>query len=148
MRFKDTRSIVDGLDEDRYDRLRLIPWWNQKKIEAARVLVVGAGALGNEILKNMALLGFRRIVVVDMDDIERSNLSRAVLFREDQVGQSKAEAAAQSFQALSNNRSSVKAIRADIVHGCGLGLFAWADVIIAGLDNREARLWINRAAWK
>jgi len=112
------------------------------------VLDAGAGALGNEILKNMALLGFPRIVVVDMDFIERSNLSRAVLFREGQVGQSKAEAAAQSFQALSNNRSIVKAISADIVHGCGLGLFAWSDLIIAGLDNREARLWINRAAWK
>ena len=37
---------------------------------------------------------------------------------------------------------------ANVVHGCGLGLFEWSDVILAGLDNREARLWINRSAWK
>ena len=140
--------LTNMFEEDRYSRLRLIPWWNQEKIEAAHVLVVGAGALGNEILKNMALLGFRRVVVVDLDLIEQSNLSRAVLFRDLQVGQPKAEAAAQSFKALSNNGSLIKALKADIVHGCGLGLFVWSDLILAGLDNREARLWINRAAWK
>ena len=44
-------------DDDRYSRLQLIAWWDQQKIRGAKVLVVGAGALGNEVLKNLALLG-------------------------------------------------------------------------------------------
>ena len=45
-------------EDDRYSRLRLIGWWDQEKIANANVMVVGAGALGNEVLKNLALLGF------------------------------------------------------------------------------------------
>jgi molybdopterin/thiamine biosynthesis adenylyltransferase len=133
--------------EDRFSRFRLIPWWDQKKLQAARVLVIGAGALGNEILKNLALLGFERIVVVDVDHIEESNLSRAILFSSEDVGSFKAEAAARSLQKIAP-QARVRSLVANVVQNCGLGLFAWSDVIIAGLDNREARLWINRCAWK
>ena len=133
--------------EDRYSRFRLIPWWDQKKLQSARVLVIGAGALGNEILKNLVLLGFERIVIVDLDKIEESNLSRSILYRSNDVGSYKAEAAARSVLALAPN-AKVKGLVANVVQDCGLGIFAWSDVIIAGLDNREARLWINRCAWK
>lgn len=143
----DIRVAPGDLQEDRYSRLRLIPWWDEAKIRAARLLVVGAGALGNEILKNLALLGFRNIVVVDLDRIEESNLSRAVLFRESDVGEFKAQVAARSVRAISPD-ANVQPIVGDIVHRIGLGLFAWCDAVVAGLDNREARLWINRAAWK
>ena len=50
------------------------------------MLVVGAGALGNELLKNLALLGVGTIVVIDLDAVENSNLSRCVLFRESDEG--------------------------------------------------------------
>lgn len=133
--------------EDRYSSLRLIPWWDQERIAACRVLVIGAGALGNEILKNLALLGFRRVVVVDMDRIELSNLSRSVLYRAEDVGELKAVAAARAYRRLAED-ARIQPISAHVMHECGLGVFAWADVILAGLDNREARLWINRAAWK
>jgi len=140
--------LVSGsLEEDRYSRFQLIPWWDQRKIRSTRVLVVGAGALGNEILKNLVLIGFEKIVVVDQDRIERSNLSRAVLFRDEQVGQYKAEAAAVTLNSWTPT-AKVWPLVANVIHNCGLGLFTWSDVIIAGLDNREARLWINRAAWK
>src|SRR5260370_37952362 len=133
--------------EDRFSRLRLIPWWNEEEIPETRVLVVGAGALGNEVLKNLALLGFKQIVVVDLDRIEESNLSRAVLYRTEDVGQFKAEVAAEAVKALSPE-AMVQPLVANILYDCGLGLFHWSDLIIAGLDKREARLWINRAAWK
>jgi molybdopterin/thiamine biosynthesis adenylyltransferase len=141
-------SVTGGeLVEDRFSRLRLIPWWDQEKIAETRVLVVGAGALGNEILKNLALLGFQKIVVVDLDRIEESNLSRTVLFRTENIGSYKAEVAAKSLRSVAPE-IQVQPLVANVLYACGLGLFAWSDVILAGLDNREARLWINRSAWK
>jgi len=134
-------------EEDRFSRLRLIPWWDQEKIAAAHVLVIGAGALGNEILKNLALLGFVHVVVMDMDRIETSNLARSVLFRASDVGRSKAEAVALRYRDILPE-ATVRPIVGNVMQDCGLGLFLWADLVLAGLDNREARLWINRAAWK
>ena len=81
-------------DEDRFNRFRLIGWWDQKKLAAAKVLVVGAAALGNEIVKNLALLGVGNMLIADLDRIENSNLSRSVLYRAADNGQYKAEVAA------------------------------------------------------
>src|SRR5260221_2691012 len=136
-----------GLNEDRFSRFRLIGWWDQEKLGSARVLVIGAGALGNEILKNLALLGFANIVIVDLDSIDASNLSRSILYRAADVGRRKADVAADAVRDIFPD-ARVHPITANVVHSLGLGLFAWADVVIAGLDNREARLWINRACWK
>jgi adenylyltransferase/sulfurtransferase len=135
------------LQEDRFSRLRLITWWDQSRLQAANILVVGAGALGNEILKNLALLGIRRVVVIDSDCIEESNLSRSVLFRPADIGRPKAQVAAAAFEAIGHD-ASAHAIHANVVSQIGVGVFSWADVILAGLDNREARLWINACAWK
>jgi molybdopterin/thiamine biosynthesis adenylyltransferase len=135
------------LHEDRFSRLRLIPWWDQAKLAAARVLVIGAGALGNEILKNLALLGFRHVVIVDMDQIDESNLSRTILFRASDIGDFKVNAAASAYLSIAPD-SLLQPIVANVTRDCGLGLFAACDLILAGLDNREARLWINRSAWK
>ncbi|HEX4604878.1 MAG TPA: ThiF family adenylyltransferase [Candidatus Angelobacter sp.] len=140
-------ATVNIANEDRFGRFRLIGWWDQEKLRSARVLVIGAGALGNEILKNLALLGFANIVVVDLDSIEASNLSRSILYRAGDVGRPKADAAADAVRNIFPE-AKVHAITANVMHGLGLGLFAWADVVLAGLDNREARLWINRACWK
>jgi molybdopterin/thiamine biosynthesis adenylyltransferase len=133
--------------DERFSRFRLIGWWDQEKLRAARVLVIGAGALGNEILKNLALLGFANIVVVDLDSIEASNLSRSILYRASDIGRPKADVAADAVRNIFPE-AQVHPITANVVHGLGLGLFGWADVVLAGLDNREARLWINRACWK
>src|ERR1041385_638248 len=139
--------VAAPANDERFSRFRLIGWGDQGKLRSARVLGIGAGALGNEILKNPALLGFANIVVVDLDSIEASNLSRSILYRASDVGRRKADVAADAVRNIFPE-ARVHAITANVLHGLGLGLFAWADVVIAGLDNREARLWINRACWK
>ncbi|MCA9104598.1 MAG: ThiF family adenylyltransferase [Pirellulaceae bacterium] len=135
------------IGDDRYERLRLIAWWDQEKLARAKVLVVGAGALGNEVLKNLALLGIGHIYVIDFDRIETSNLTRAVLFRHRDCGRSKAETAAAALVDL-NPDCRVTGWEADVINDVGLGLVREVDVIIGCLDNREARLWVNRLSWK
>src|SRR5437763_12084838 len=87
-------AAVNAADDDRFHRFGLIGWWDQAKLRNARVLVVGAGALGNEIVKDLALLGIGNILIADLDRIENSNLSRSVLYRKQDNGRYKAEVAA------------------------------------------------------
>ena len=133
--------------DDRFHRFSLIGWWDQQKLRAAKVLVIGAGALGNEIVKNLALLGVGNILIADMDRIENSNLSRSVLYRASDNGKYKAEVAAKAAREIYPDLRS-HAFVGNVVHDLGLGVFRWADVVLGGLDNREARLSINRACWK
>jgi molybdopterin/thiamine biosynthesis adenylyltransferase len=133
--------------EDRFDRLRRIAWWDQDKLMAAKILVIGAGALGNEILKNLALLGIGNIFLADMDSIEPSNLSRSILYRERDMGRTKAEVAASVVKDI-YPAANVQFLHGDVVYKLGLGVYDWADLVLAGLDSREARLHVNRCCWK
>ena len=85
------RGGAVDFEPGRYARHRLVDWFDQDEVGAVRALVVGAGAIGNEVLKNLALLGVRHLTIVDLDHIEVHNLTRSVLFRESDVGRSKAE---------------------------------------------------------
>jgi len=134
-------------EEDRYSRLRLIPWWDQEKIQNAKIMVVGAGALGNELVKNLTLLGIGNILIFDIDSIENSNLTRSVLFRRSDVGRFKAEIAAERAMAINPDVNAV-GIVANIIDDVGLGVFRRMDVVLGGLDNREARLAINQSCYK
>lgn len=134
-------------DDDRFGRFRLIGWWDQARLARAKVLVIGAGALGNEIVKNLCLLGVGNILIADMDRIENSNLSRSVLYRASDNGKLKADVAAKSAKELYPG-VNVHAFNGNVVYDLGMGAFRWADVVIGGLDNREARLAINRACFR
>ena len=134
-------------DGDRYGRLRLISWWRQDRLREAKVLVVGAGALGNEVLKNLALLGIGHVFIVDCDTIETSNLTRSILYRAADAGRPKSERAAEAVKAI-NPEVRVAALHGNVITDLGLGVFAEMDVVIACLDSREARLWVNRQCWK
>ena len=134
-------------EEDRYARLRLIPWWDQERLKNATIMVVGAGAIGNELIKNLTLLGIGRILIYDMDGIENTNLTRSVLYRAKDVGRYKAEVAAERAKEM-NPDVKAKAFIANIIDDGGLGVFRRMNVVLGGLDNREARLSINQSCYK
>lgn len=119
--------------------------WDINRIKNARILVVGAGALGNEVLKNLALLGVENIIIADFDVIEKSNLSRSVLYREEDCsGQHlKVEAASRRMKEINPSLKTLL-INGDAMIDIGLGVFRRADAVISCLDNRLTRLWINR----
>jgi molybdopterin/thiamine biosynthesis adenylyltransferase len=141
-------AVTVGLeDDDRYHRQSLITWWDQRRLRDASVLVVGAGALGNELVKNLVLMGVGRIVVVDMDRIENSNLARCVFFRDEDEGRAKAEVLASRAAELNTDVELIGVV-GSVSTTVGLAVFAEVDVVLGGLDNREARLFVNQACWK
>ncbi len=137
--------VSDSAADHRFSRFELISWWEQERLAAAKVLLIGVGALGNEILKNLALLGVGNVFLADLDRVEDSNLSRSILFRERDRGQPKVEAAAERARDI-YPQMHLGGLAGNIVYDLGLGIYRWADVILGGLDNREARVAINRAA--
>lgn len=145
MEEQETLVITDP-DTDRYHTFGYISWWQQDVVRNATVLVAGAGALGNEVLKNLALMGIGNLLIADFDTIEDANLSRSVLFRAEDRGRRKVDAAAEGVKAL-NPDVGVKAWHGDINYDLGLGVYRHVDAVIGCLDNREARLSINRASW-
>ena len=134
---------IPNLRNDRLGTFEFISWWEREKVQNARVLVVGAGALGNDVIKNLALMGVGYIYIIDFDTIEAANLSRSVLFRESDNSRSKAEVAAARARAL-NPQIHVQYLNGDVMTQLGLGVIRRMNVVIGCLDNREARLAINR----
>lgn len=141
------RIIITDPTSDRYYNLRLIDWWDQEKLIQSSVMVVGCGALGNEVLKNLALVGVGKIFLVDFDEIDASNLTRSVLFRITDVGKQKVKVAAERIKDLNPDVQTI-ACNADIITQVGAGVYRRMDVVIGCLDNREARLVVNRNCWQ
>lgn len=134
---------TDFVDQDRFDRMKRIDWIDMDAIQQKRCLVVGAGALGNEVVKNLVLAGFRKITVIDMDFIVLSNLSRCLFFRESDIRKvMKAEIVAQRASELDPGADIVSKVM-DIEK-----LDDWNyDLIFGCLDNIKARLHVNAHAY-
>lgn len=127
------------------DVFPLLSWFKQERLDQANVMVVGCGALGNEVLKNLALFGVGHVVVVDFDTIEPSNLTRSILFsRADaEARRPKATVAAKRIREI-NPSIQVLPLESDICHDVGLGLLRRMDVVVGCVDNRWARYCLNR----
>jgi molybdopterin/thiamine biosynthesis adenylyltransferase len=135
--------MLDPRRAQRYRRHDLIDWFSQEQVSAARVAVIGAGAVGNEVVKNLALLGCGTIDVFDFDTVELHNLTRSVLLRESDAGRNKAEAVAERARDL-DPHVTVRAVPGDFWDTLGLGRLRGYDCAVAAVDNFEARLRLNQ----
>jgi molybdopterin/thiamine biosynthesis adenylyltransferase len=140
-------SILDiaTIDEDIHERQKRISGWNQEKIRASKILVAGAGALGNEIVKDLVQLGIGHLCVVDNDRVVRSNVNRCVLFRlaDAEQGQYKALALAKRAKEL-NPAVDIEPIVGDLeAMDCEMGLYRDSVLAFGALDNLDARIQLN-----
>jgi molybdopterin/thiamine biosynthesis adenylyltransferase len=128
---------------DRYRRHDQIDWFSQGRLQAARIVVVGAGAIGNEVVKNLALLGVGAVDVYDFDDVEEHNLTRSVFLRETDIGTSKATAVVRRASDLDRN-VRLRAIEGDFWDGLSVWRLGQYDCAIGAVDNFEARVRLNQ----
>lgn len=136
--------VTKKTKEGRYDRQKTI--WDQEKLRKAKILVIGAGTLGNEICKNLALVGIGHITIIDFDKIEEVNLNRCLFFRGSDIGKNKADVLAERLYDF-NPEIEIESINCDVNTEIGAGIFLDYDVILGGLDNIMAREKINKYAY-
>ena len=128
---------------DRYLRHAQIDWFDQDRVRAARIAVVGAGAVGNEVVKNLMLLGVGAIDVFDFDKVEEHNLTRSVFLRESDVGTGKATAVVRRASDVDPN-VRLRAIEGDFWDTLSVWRLAGYDCAVGAVDNFEARVRLNQ----
>lgn len=133
---------INYYDEDRHDRTaRFFGKEEFEKLQNSKILVVGAGAIGNEVIKNLALLGVKEVRLVDFDKVNKSNANRCVFFREaDHNIMYKVDAVKQRVAEMSNLQV--------IGYNCRIEeapeeVWQDLDLVIVGVDNDYARMLIN-----
>ena len=131
---------------ERYQRHSLIDWFSQDAIQSKRICIVGAGAVGNELIKNLTLLGVGRIDVLDFDKIETHNLTRSVLFREKDIGKPKSLVAKDRAKDLDPN-VDIRSYFGDFWDILNISQLKLFDVIYCCADNFEARLKLNKLCY-
>ncbi|XP_072947217.1 SUMO-activating enzyme subunit 2 [Epargyreus clarus] len=121
--------------------------FDEKLTEAianSKILVVGAGGIGCEILKNLVLTGFPYIEIIDLDTIDVSNLNRQFLFHKEHVGKSKAEVAKESALSFNPNVNIIAHHDSVISNDYGVNYFKQFNIVLNALDNLVARNHVNR----
>ena len=131
-------------DEERYSRQLLIPGWDQEKLTDSTVVLVGAGAIGSYVATILVSSGVGKLIIIDFDTIEVSNLNRQLLFRDHDLGKSKSEIAAERLRNLNPN-CTIEFIHKKMEE-VSVSVYEESDVIIACLDTFIGRRWINSMA--
>jgi len=132
---------------ERYSRHLIIPEFNiegQRKLKAAKVLVVGSGGLGSPLLLYLAAAGVGTLGIVDFDVVDESNLQRQVLFGVENVGQPKVEAAKKRIESL-NPHIKVNVYNTHLNSENALDIVKDYDVVADGTDNFPTRYLVNDA---
>lgn len=133
---------------DRYARHIVLPQVGgvgQKRLKAASVAIIGAGGIGSAAIPALAGAGIGKLTVIDDGEVERSNLQRQPLFREDQMGQPKALLAADFARALNPNVDTVP-VQKRLESANVEELIGGHDLILDGSDNFATRLTVSDAA--
>ncbi|BDE06243.1 molybdenum cofactor biosynthesis protein MoeB [Vulcanimicrobium alpinum] len=131
----------------RYSRHLLIPevgLAGQEKLSRARVLVIGAGGLGSPVLAYLAAAGIGRLIVLDDDAVDETNLQRQILYDTADVGAPKAHRAAERLRAL-NPQIAIDALATRFEAGNARELVRLADVVVDGSDTFATRYLVNDA---
>lgn len=116
----------------------------QNLITDSKILLVGTGGIGCEVLKNLVLTGFTELEIIDLDTIEVSNLNRQFLFNKESVGKPKSLVAKESVLKFNPN-VNITAHVDDIMHKkYGPSFFKEFKLVINALDNKKARNHVNR----
>ncbi|MFH0922489.1 MAG: ThiF family adenylyltransferase [Candidatus Micrarchaeota archaeon] len=130
------------MTEDKFDRQKRVEGWDQQAVERQRVCIVGAGALGNEIVKLLAQLGVKELALIDYDQVTHANLNRCVFFTEKDAAEQKLKT-----QAISEGVKRISAIQIKPIEQriefLPDGFYGQFDVVFSGLDNLGARLHLN-----
>lgn len=130
---------------ERYIRHQEIEWLDQNELFQKHILVVGVGAIGNEVLKNLVLLGIGNITIIDYDRIEVHNLSRSVLFRENDIGKYKVEVAKERAKELNPDpRINIRTINANFYDVVNIKFLKQFDGVFCAVDNFESRIRLHR----
>ncbi|NHI93146.1 MAG: hypothetical protein EAX96_11640 [Candidatus Lokiarchaeota archaeon] len=131
-------------EKRRYDRQFLLKDWDQQKISRGRVFIAGMGAIGCPSAINLALMGMGTIIICDYDTIEISNLSRQLLFLEDDINQFKSKVAERKLKELNPNINVISYNKK--IEELDPEIFDTVNILIDGLDNFEARRYLNSIA--
>jgi len=144
---KNLKITLSKSELERYSRQMLIPGWSkegQKKLKSARVVVTGAGGLGCPASLYLVAAGIGKLVIIDKEKFELSNLNRQILGWQKDIGRFKAEATAEKLKAL-NPEVEVEPVIAEITEENVHKLIDNTNAVLDAMDNWRTRFILNKA---